>query len=460
MGGHARMRGARTIIGVVAVSVGLAGGLAAGVAPASGAPGDPTTGFETTYDLLPAEIPQAMATAPGGDVYMAGESWDGGGRVVISRATPAGLPSIGPTVVFDPTTRFRPTGMVRQSDGKLVIVGTVGRYRNLPGETTGTAVGMMRISPTGTLDPTFDGDGRVLLSTTPGAEVRAGKVAVGASGRLVANSMERTTGGDRLVVHAVGVGGKADKTFGTAGRTDALVAPSIGGFGGVTLTKTGGIVTGASTCAASCSLEAVRLTGKGAKDPAFSGDGRAAFPMRTLSAFAEVTLTADGGVLALADDTDPVRTGQAGVPLGTEVMARLRPDGTPNTSYAAGGVTRRTGVGATVGAGVQPDGKVLLLSDYQALSDDGGVMVHTSLLRRFNWNGKRDTSFGRLQPEPFGDPPNIFRTAVGNATVVISANQSDTSFTHGMVLGAGQVTVTTYYAAEFIAGFFAARYDL
>jgi len=87
-------------------------------------------------------------------------------------------------------------------------------------------------------------------------------------------------------------------------------------------------------------------------------------------------------------------------------------------------------------------------------------MMHTSLLRRFNWNGKRDTSFGRLQPEPFGDPPNIFRTPVGNATVVITANQPEMAFSPGMVLGAGQVTVTTFYAAEFIGGFYAARYDL
>lgn len=455
------MRGARTIIGLLAASVGLAGGLAAGAAPASAAPGDMTDGFEVTYDLIPAGTPQALAAAPGGDVYVAGPSPDSQGAMSLSHATPAGLAGPGPTVVFDPTKRFLPTGMVRQGDGKLVVIGTVGQFRPLYGETTGTGVGMMRVSPDGTLDPTFDGDGRVLLSTTSGAEVRAGTITVGPSGRLVANALERTTSGDRLVVHAVGVGGKADKTFGTAGRRDALVAQRIGGFGGVSLTKTGAIVTGASTCAATCgSLDVVRLTGKGVPDLTFSGDGRASFPTRTLSQFAEVTVTGDGGVLVLADDIDPVRTGQAGVPLGTEVMARLRPDGTPNTTFAPGGVTRRTGVGATISAGVQPDGKVLLLSDYVSLSDDGGVDVHTSVLRRFNWNGKRDTTFGRAQSDPVGDPPNIFHTPLGNATVVIAGNQPSMQFEHGMEMGAGHVTVMTGYAAEFIGGFYAARYDL
>ncbi len=128
-------------------------------------------------------------------------------------------------------TRSAPTGIARQADGKFVVVGTYDPDGFEQGAAPG--IGVIRVLPSGDLDPSFDGDGKALVPVPAASAVTAGKVAVGSTGRIVVSAVERSATSELVAVYAVGAGGKPDKTFGTQGRAVALGGPgnTVGGVG-------------------------------------------------------------------------------------------------------------------------------------------------------------------------------------------------------------------------------------
>ena len=60
-------------------------------------------------------------------------------------------------------------GMAIQADGKLVVTGSTNKSA---GEDTETDVALVRYTPNGTLDQSFDGDGRVITPLRHGDENR------------------------------------------------------------------------------------------------------------------------------------------------------------------------------------------------------------------------------------------------------------------------------------------------
>ena len=361
-------------------------------APAQAAPGDPTSGY-SDGGALGSASPTAVLAVPGGDVYVAAQH-QYSDRILLARFTPSGrdssfgtdsssYPPAGVSIPVD----MDPTGLARQADGKFVIAGT------RPG---GTGLVVVRTTADGTLDRTFDGDGQVSVAAPAGAAIRAGKVAVGATGRILVGAVEDAAAGDTLVVRAFGTGGKPDKTFGTVGRAVAFggsgttVVAASSGLAPVGLASTGKITTGASQCTAgACSVAVVRLTGKGVADGTFSGDGRADVPLAGLDspAVADVHSLAGGHVLVVADGG------------AVDVMARFKPDGTPNTSFDGDGVRTRPTVGPLVASAVQADGKVLTLSRYDFYFETD-YQESWPIIRRWNWNGARDNGFGSAHAIP------------------------------------------------------------
>ena len=341
-----------------------------------------------------------------------------------------------------------------------MVVGT-----HTAASTGATAVGVVRILANGELDPTFDGDGKATFPVTAGTTVTTGRVAVGATGRIVLTAAERTSSGAVMAVYALGTGGKLDKTFGTQGRAAVLGGAGMtiagdgsgsvtdGSFVPVTLIASGKILTGAGVCDAlptsgtgSCGVTVVRLTGKGVPDTSFSGDGRAAVLVPVSPAaysFYDIHALSGGHVL--------VATGTE----STEILARIRPDGTPNSSFGAAGVKTLPQIGLPIASAVQPDGKVLTVSRAEYLFK-GEVIFNYSLVRRWTWNGTRDASFGSTHPVPATWVPRYGVTPGNGAAVGVAP--------HGLAIGTDN-TVTSVSGGDAWEGagvplFWFDRYEL
>lgn len=441
-----RQGGTRRIIRRIVGTIGVTALAVTGIpGAAQAAPGDilPSSSYYVPDVIVPQ--PRAMGLSADGTVWWAAEPYYAftDGTFVLGRATASGSASpadpeghVGTLVTWDATQDFIPQGVGVQPDGKVVVAGIpVDSARNHLG------LGLVRVTPDGALDPTFDGDGRVFLPNPAGTvapQLRVGNVVVGPTGRIMVPVVENGATQDALSVRAFGTGGKPDKTYGSQGRAVALTAARIAGddpYAGPA--GNGKVVLGAGQCPTvdpgnGCSAAAVRLTGKGVPDPTFSGDGRADVPApasQVIPTGVRVHALAGSHVLLTADMSNTVWKNGAPTDTSLEVMARFRPDGSPNPAFGGGdGVFSRTGIatsGQTIDTAVQSDGKLVMLSWYEFVPDQFGEPFWTPVLRRFNWNGTRDTTFGTV---PSFRLPNIFGTAPGPLVSVEYGNPADPHF--------------------------------
>jgi uncharacterized delta-60 repeat protein len=220
-----------------------------------------------------------------------------------------------------------------QPDGKIVATGGASNSVNL----------VARLNPDGTLDPTFDSDGKLLhpLGAGPGEGMSAVAIAVQADGKIVV------------------AGWVTD--FATQVQRAAVV----------------------------------RLTPTGAFDPTLDGDGilvtqfgAGANPDSSINA---VSVLPDGRILLAGGATNSSGGFET-------LLARRNVDGSPDPSFGSGGKTMiQLGVGANASSGaidmeLQPDGRIVVAgpaTDTDAVQPDAGFVA------RFDANGQAlDSSFG------------------------------------------------------------------
>ncbi|MFN8160766.1 MAG: hypothetical protein U0R52_06960 [Solirubrobacterales bacterium] len=148
----------------------------------------------------------------------------------------------------------------------------------------------------------------------------------------------------------------------------------------------GGAVFLAGECGMATDVICVaKLNPAGDLDPGFSGDGKQTTPIGG-SAGAEAAVLAGGGKVVVAG---------SGEVAGRQSLAlvRYRPGGQPDGSFGAGGVATR-GVGSSARAfdvAVQKDGKIVVVGgDTFNASNDTEIVV-----ARFRPNGSPDQGFGK-----------------------------------------------------------------
>jgi len=126
--------------------------------------------------------------------------------------------------------------LVVQPDGKLVAGGE--RFIRTNGLDR-TIIALARYKPDGTLDPSFDDDGRVL--TDFGGSVRVDALIVQPDGKLVAGGSRRFSAGSALFLARYNRNGSLDPSFGTGGL---VVGPeTLFGAQGLVLQPDGKLVT-------------------------------------------------------------------------------------------------------------------------------------------------------------------------------------------------------------------------
>jgi uncharacterized delta-60 repeat protein len=310
-------------------------------------------------------------------------------------------------------------GVAIQADGKIVAAGF---RRNQASD-----FALARYNPDGSLDPTFDGDGKVLTDfggfdfalgvaiQTDGKIVAAGFAGAGANPSNFAlarynadGSLDPSFDGDGRVMTAFGVAIQADGKIVAAGRSyagarpfdfalarynpDGSLDPSfdgdgrvLTGFGGdesafdVAIQADGKIVA-AGAGGANGNFLLARYLPDGGLDPSFGGDGRVATDFgRADSAFG-LAIQADGKIVAAGGSFTSFG------PAADFALARYNPGGGLDPTFDGDGrvVTDFGAFDAARSVAIQTDGKIV------AVGDSGEDFA----LARYNPNGSLDASFG------------------------------------------------------------------
>lgn len=222
-------------------------------------------------------------------------------------------------------------------------------------------VAVIKLTPAGVLDPSFSGDGKILLDVSGnwdfgyGIHVRSdGKIIIGGYAGLPANffalrllpdgSYDNSFSGDGKVTIDIFGQNVADEVWGMSVDPDGKILLVGDGIDA----SAGSISKGAI----------VRLTADGAPDPTFDGDGIATFAISTAyNVLRSITRLPDGRYVA---------AGEASVNMDKDYfVVRIMNDGSPDVSFNTTGIYTLdlTGLGSDdfgYGLAIQPDSKILV----------------------------------------------------------------------------------------------------
>ncbi|MCB0766435.1 MAG: hypothetical protein KDB95_04415 [Flavobacteriales bacterium] len=163
---------------------------------------------------------EAVALQPDGRILVAGHTNSGQNvEVVVARLTAAGLPdtgfgSNGSALCSFGDSADLPSSIALQPDGRIIVAGTATSILNWPL----AEMALLRLTATGGLDPTFNGDGRYVLPQLGISGVSA--LALMPDGRIVLGG----TANSSFQVAMVQADGGLDPGFGT----DGMVTNDLG----------------------------------------------------------------------------------------------------------------------------------------------------------------------------------------------------------------------------------------
>ena len=244
----------------------------------------------------------------------------------------------------------------------------------------------------GFLDPSFDGDGRV-VRTGAGAGT-ATAVVVQSDGKIVIAGSVDAPGGSDFFVARYNTDGSPDTTFGAGGTASADFAGGADVAMGLALQSDGKIVAAGSSGA---EFAVARFNPDGTLDASFDGDGRVTFGFGGIgSRGLDVAIQPLDQRIVVSGSTSPA-TGQSDF-----ALARLMPDGSLDGSFGTGGrVTTGSGLAAARAVAVAPGNKIVAAGTAEGGAGD-------SAIARYNADGSLDATFNDPVPDE-GVPAGIIR---------------------------------------------------
>lgn len=282
-----------------------------------------------------------------------------------------------------------------QADGKIIVVGTASNDDQNPNTFDDADVAVARYNADGTLDTTFDGDGRAVISPTgiefndDQAQEYGTAVAIRSDGKIVVGGYL-----PRAVFVSVGRGfvvqlnpdGSLDTTFGKGGVAGDVNFDPADSLADLAIDTQGRVVFVGQTMNA---MMVTRLTPGGVRDASFNGSGRVTigFPNADISTATAVALQPDGKIVV----------GGPAVSFGKSdfAIARLNPNGALDDGFGFAGRVL-TSVGQRLSGSrrfdrpeslaIAPDGRIWVVG-----GENGTFLVST----RYLVDGSLDTTFGR-----------------------------------------------------------------
>jgi uncharacterized delta-60 repeat protein len=327
------------------------------------------------------------------------------------------------------------SSIVLQSDGKIIVAG----------ESSGGGDGgfaAVRYNADGSLDTTFDGDGKV--TTDFGGLEYATSAALQSDGKIVVagyNGISSSGGGDFAVVR-YNTNGSLDTTFDGDGR----VTTDLGGWDkaeSVKIESDGKIVVAGYTGISSSGggdFAVVRYNSNGSLDTSFgvNGNGKVI-----------TNIGAEDYVHSLIVQSDKkiVVIGECGISSsgGSDfALVRYNANGSLDTTFGVGGkVTTDFRFGDFVGgAAIQPDGTIVVVGASYSLADMAVSGGQDFVIVRYNSNGTLDTSFdsdGKIVADFGGSDSAHSVTLQPDGKIVVTGSSSPAGGS-----GSGEVIVVRY----------------
>ncbi|MEO6656190.1 MAG: carboxypeptidase regulatory-like domain-containing protein [Pyrinomonadaceae bacterium] len=266
-----------------------------------------------------------------------------------------------------------------QSDGKILV----GGYTSA---TSGRDFFLLRYNSNGTLDPSFDGDGKITTDFASRDEADAlfiqpldGKIVL--TGETNNNTPNRTF----AALARYNTDGSPDNSFGTGGK----VISHEGAAYSVLIQPDGQLVTGgwgcaAATCTSNLDYTFARYNANGSLDATFGTGGKATVAVSNGRDEARaIALQTDGKIVAVGANLSSA----VGDPIA---VVRLNANGTPDTSFGTNGIVQNLPVAVenAFGLGIQANGKIVASGRIYPTSTDSDFA-----LLRLNTNGTPDTTF-------------------------------------------------------------------
>ncbi|MEH2590705.1 beta strand repeat-containing protein [Bradyrhizobium sp. AZCC 1721] len=261
-----------------------------------------------------------------------------------------------------------------QPDGKIVVSGY-----SFNANISGFDFALVRYNADGSLDFSFNGDGRV--TTRIGTHEASYSVVVQPDGKILAAGHSLFFGTNDIAVVRYNADGSLDTDFGEDGRvtTDFGHTNDVGQS--VAVQADGRIVVAGISQG---DIAVVRYNADGSLDTSFGDGGRVTTSIAAGNDVgSSVTIQADGRILVAGSSFNGANTDFA--------IVRYNTDGSLDTSFGDGGkLTTQIGAGSDEGYSVklQPDGRILL-----AGYSSNGVNADFALVR-YNTDGSLDSTFG------------------------------------------------------------------
>jgi uncharacterized delta-60 repeat protein len=381
----------------------------------------------------------AAALQPDGKILLAGYYNDGvSDDIAVVRLTSAGaldtsFGTAGRVTTALGTSTDRAYSIALQADGGIVV----GGYAIIG---LSTQFALVRYTTSGALDTTFDTDGKVTTLFGSGGDA-VWEIDIQSDGKIIAGGYSTQSGsGTDFSVARYNTDGSLDTTFDGDGKTSIVIGNSTDWLYSLDLQSDGKIVgTGITWNGSNYDIALVRFLPSGLLDGTLDTDGIATFPIQSGSDYGRgIRALADGriaiaGYAASGSDDDSVLlvttdSGQLDATFGSSGMARqdfgdafdaayamqILPDdriylaangnagptsdfqltrllsnGTPDTSVPPNGITRipvGTSSDLAYALAVQPDGKTLLAGYAFVSNNDFGII-------RLNVDGTLDSTF-------------------------------------------------------------------
>lgn len=264
-------------------------------------------------------------------------------------------------------------------DGKIVAAGWSRNGAN-------DDFALARYNPSGSLDTSFSGDGKV--TTALGSSVdQAWDVVLQTDGKIIAAGMARNSRNDDFALVRYNVNGSLDSSFGSSGKAITNFAGS-GRKGSddvakaVVIQPNGKIVVAGTS---NLDFAVVRYNSNGSLDTSFSGDGKVTTDFRSVGNYGQdIAIDSSGRIIVVGAMAHT--TGMLGK---YDVMVvRYNPNGSLDASFGGTGIVTLPGnFEQEMGLAVQPDGKVVVTSGNSNGSNDDVAVI------RFDDAGNLDGTF-------------------------------------------------------------------
>ncbi|MGC2237624.1 MAG: hypothetical protein WA584_15785 [Pyrinomonadaceae bacterium] len=310
-------------------------------------------------------------------------------------------------------------GVAIQTDGKIVATGF-----SRTGSIAQFDSIIVRYNSDGSLDANFDGDGKLLVDI--GVDISSAvAVAVQADGKIIAAGNSYNDSQSNFTLARYNSDGSLDATFDGDGIVITSFDNSFSYAASVAIQADGKIVAAGYSANGSPDFAVARYNQDGSLDTTFDGDGKVTTPVLNSNDY--------GNAVKIQSDGKIIVGGYSDSSMGYDVgsMVRYNTDGSLDTSFDGDGkLTTISPFAYTVNAlEIQADGKIIAAGSANVTGSNKDFAV-----LRFNTNGSPDTSFdgdGKATAAFFNSNDIAYAVAIQpDGRIVAAGYTADTNFSY------------------------------